>query len=356
MMSEPEARAVLARRLRTQGRACAELGSPLYADLMERAATDVEAGGVIRDVLAGHEADPGPSALALRLFGGLHRLALEGRAPDLAAHLPSTGGDGDPTASWRAVLGTIREQFESVRDLTNRGVQTNEVGRSAALLGGFLEVTDETGLPLRVLELGASGGLNLRFDHYHYRGPGWEWGRSDSPVQLDGCFIGPLPAMPANGPVVVAERRGCDAAPVDLSAEEGRLTLLSFVWPDQSRRLALLRGALEVAAAVPVTVNQADAADWVQAELADPVPGMATVVFHSVFWQYLTDAARDSILTTLQEAGVRATAEAPLYLLRMEPAYRTFEVRLTSWPGGRDDLLATCSAHGMDIRWGVSDV
>ena len=356
MTSESEDRALLARRLRTQGRACAEIGSPLYGDLMERAATDVESGGIIREVLAGHEGDPGPSALALRLFGGLHRLALEGRAPDLATHLPSTGGDGDPVAAWAAVLATARAQFETVRQFTNRGVQTNEVGRSAALLGGFLEVAVGTGLPLRVLELGASGGLNLRFDHYHYLGAGWTWGRAESPVQLDGCFVERPPASFGNGAVVVAERGGCDAAPVDLTSEDGRLTLLSFVWPDQARRLALLRGALEVAATVPVTVNRADAADWIEAALAEPVPGVATIVFHSVFWQYVAAAAQDRILTTLQEAGVRASRDAPLYLLRMEPAHRTFEVRLTSWPSGHERLLATCGAHGMDIRWGPTDV
>jgi hypothetical protein len=355
-MAESEARAVLARRLRTQGRACADLGSPLYAELMERAAADVEAGGIMRDVLAGHEPDPGPSALALRLFGGLHRLALEGDAPDLAARLPSTGGDGDAAAAWVAVLGTVQRKFESVRDLLNRGVQTNEVGRSAALLGGFLQVAGVTGLPMRLLELGASGGLNLRWDHYHYRCGGWTWGQPDSPVELDGCFTSAPPPVPADGAVVVAERRGCDAAPVDLASEEGRLTLLSYVWPDQSHRLTLLRGALEVAGAVPVTVDRADAAAWLLGQLDHATPGMATVVFHSVFWQYLAGSAQDECLTALQEAGIRATPDAPLFLLRMEPAHRTFEVRLTSWPGGRDELLATCGAHGMDIHWGATDV
>jgi hypothetical protein len=154
----------------------------------------------------------------------------------------------------------------------------------------------------------------------------------------------------------VAERRGCDAAPVDLATPEGRATLLSFVWPDQSHRLALLRGALEVAAAVPVSIERADAAQWLGAQLDHPAPGVATVVFHSVFWQYLTGAAQEACLTSLQDAGLRASPDAPLYLLRMEPAHRTFEVRLTSWPGGRDVLLATCSAHGMDIDWGATDV
>src|SRR4051812_4399567 len=75
------ARATLVRRLRTQGRECAKLGSTLYAELMERGAADVEAGGPFFSALAGHEHEPGPAALALRLYGGAHRLALEGRAP-----------------------------------------------------------------------------------------------------------------------------------------------------------------------------------------------------------------------------------------------------------------------------------
>jgi hypothetical protein len=47
---------------RTQGEACARLGSPMYADLLGRIAADIEGGGVSADVLAGHEHDPGPSA------------------------------------------------------------------------------------------------------------------------------------------------------------------------------------------------------------------------------------------------------------------------------------------------------
>jgi hypothetical protein len=46
----------------------------MYAVLLDRLADDLEAGGVTADVLAGHEDDPGPSALGLRLLGSVHRL------------------------------------------------------------------------------------------------------------------------------------------------------------------------------------------------------------------------------------------------------------------------------------------
>jgi hypothetical protein len=320
---------------------------------MEWAALDVEAGGPIHAVLEGHEADPGPSALALRLFGGLHRLALDGRAPRLAAHFPSTGGDGDTERAAEAVLETAGDHFATLRELLLHGVQTNEVGRSAALLGGFLTVAADTGMRLRVLELGASGGLNLRWDRYRYTNSDWAWGDPSSQLHLDGHFAG---VAPPSAEAVVAERRGCDAAPVDTATDEGRMTLQSFVWPDQHDRMARLRAALDVASTVPAPVDRDDAAAWLPARLTERAPGMATVVFHSVFWQYLTDDGQDECLARLDEAGVAASADEPLYWLRMEPANRRFEVRLTAWPGGRDRLLATCNAHGREIRWGAGDV
>ena len=45
----------------------------------------------------------------------------------------------------------------------------------------------------------------------------------------------------------VVERRGCDASPIDPGTEEGRLTLQSYVWPDQVERFRQLAAASDVA-------------------------------------------------------------------------------------------------------------
>src|SRR5918912_144519 len=93
----PEARSRIARRLRRQADSCRPLGSPLYAGLLERAAADAEAGGVVAHVLEGRDLDPAGSALAFRLMGAVHRLVLEGKAPTLARHFPTAGGrPGEP--------------------------------------------------------------------------------------------------------------------------------------------------------------------------------------------------------------------------------------------------------------------
>src|SRR5690348_1399764 len=96
--------------VRRQAEACGRLGSPMYRFLLSRVADDVEAGGVSARVLAGHEDDPGPSALALRLMGSVHRLVLERRAPGLALFYPSVGGRFEPDGGWAALRDLFGEQ------------------------------------------------------------------------------------------------------------------------------------------------------------------------------------------------------------------------------------------------------
>jgi hypothetical protein len=320
------------------------LGSPLYAHLLDRLTQDVEAGGPARAVLAPAKHDTAGSAPPLRLLGATHRLALEGRAPALAAHYPSTGGDGDLDGAWAAFHGLLAERPDEVRAGLARPVQTNEVARAAALLGGFLTVARDTGLPLRVLELGASAGLNLRWDHFHYGGEGRRWGPPESPVRL-------AAAPPLGGEAMVAERAGCDPAPVDPATEEGRLTLVSYVWADHRERLARLEGAIALARRVPATVDCASAAPWAAAKLAEPAPGRATVVYHSVITQYLSPDERAELDDVLAAAGERATPDAPLARLAMEPANEMADVRLTVWPGGETRLLARAGYHGVPVQW-----
>src|ERR1700712_1946607 len=111
-----------------QARACEVLGSPMYAGLLGRLVVDLEEGGPTRDVLVGHEDDPGPSALALRLLGSVHRLVLERRAGALAAYYPSVGGTWDDAAGSAAFVQLLEDQREAVREWLDRPPQTNEVG------------------------------------------------------------------------------------------------------------------------------------------------------------------------------------------------------------------------------------
>jgi len=341
----------VAQQLRSQADVCAAFSSPLYATLLSRAATEVEQDGPCWTVL--REEAPtalgADDALALRFMGAVHRLALEGSAPSLAAHYPSTGGDADGEAAWPAFQAVVAGNVERLRDLMRQTVQTNEVGRCGVLAGGFLLVAARTGLPLRLLELGASAGLNLRWDRYRYEHDGVAWGDPVSPVRLGESIVAGRP--PYDVPATVAARAGCDLAPIDPCSEDGRLTLTSFVWPDQTERLALLRGALAVAEQVPIEVERADAASWLERQLATPADGVATVVYHSFVIQFVPDPDRERIAAAFARAGARATETSPLAWLRMEWGAGRAETRLTTWPGGREELIATSTPHGAEARW-----
>jgi hypothetical protein len=330
----PAPREVLAGRLRWQAQSCAQLGSPLYASLLESAATDLEAGGPVWDVLAGYEAEHEWAALALRLMGAVHRLVLDESLPELAPHYPSVGGDGDSAGAWLLFRQALVDHGAEVGRLVSHGCQTNEVGRSAALLGGFLEVAHRTGLPLRILEIGASAGLNLRWDRYRYESPRGAWGDVNSLVRFDHSFEFP---PPLERPAEVMERKGCDLDPIDPTSEEGALTLRSFIWADQLSRLSLLDGAIKLASELPTEVERMDAASFLEREMAEPREGMATVVCHSVFMQYV--GAED------QARIKRAIENAPVHYLTMEPGEGTFEVRLDG------ELLGTTGPHGTHVRW-----
>jgi hypothetical protein len=332
---------------------CHALGSPFYGTLCELMAADARVGGPVFDVLGPHAAETFERVYQLRLMGGIHRIVLEGRAPELARHYPSVGGDGDIHAAWPTIRDLIAAQPPEVRDALTHPVQTNEVFRSTALLGGFLLVARDTGLPLRVLELGSSAGLNLRFDHYRYEQAGAAFGPAGSPVRFVDPWSGAMP--PLDVPLEVVERRGCDRDPIDPATDDGRLTLLSYVWPGQDARFATLRAALDVARTVDAPIDRADLVDWLDVQLAEPRAGCATVVFHSIVWQYLTDDVRTAARARIESAGSRATADAPLAWLRLEPSgtgrIGKPELWLTQWPGGDERLLATASFQVGPVDW-----
>jgi hypothetical protein len=338
----------LAAHLRWQAGVCAQQGSRLYGDLLTRAAEDVEAGGIIARVLGDRPAT-NASVLGLRLMGAVHRLVLQGEAPALARSYPSAGRRADPEAAWPAFLALVEERFDAVSAGIDRPVQTNEVGRAAALVGGFLEVARLTARPLRVFEVGASAGLNLRWDRFFYEARGATWGPPESPVRL--CSYNGDRPLPFDVEARVVERAGCDAAPVDPTTDDGRLTLLSYVWPDQAHRIRLLRAALDVAAETPAPVERAEAAAWT-AERWRPQAGAATVVFHSIVMQYLPDDRRAAFKRQVRARGAaEATPDAPLAWLRLEPAGEEAALRLTIWPGGTEATLARCGFHGQNVRW-----
>ncbi len=322
--------------------------SPLYIELMRAAAADIERGGEVARLFEDIDAPPG-AVPQLRLTAALHYLVLSGQAPELAAFYPSAGGDRPPSEVWPVVLATIAEHFDQVKERLRRTVQTNEPGRSAVLFGGLLWLTERHRRPIRLLEVGASAGLNLLADRYAYAVGDLELGDPDSPLRFVEPWVRPPTADLAGAAAAlwIVARAGCDVAPLDPSRPDDQLALLSYIWPDELHRIERIRAALSVAARDPVPVAARRGSEWLPEVLAGAADGELVVVWHSVIRQYV-------------EPGEWAAIEAALdgrpnvVRLSMEPALdRTARMELTvhdpaDAPAQR---LAVCDDHGLPIRW-----
>ncbi|THD81981.1 MAG: DUF2332 family protein [Phenylobacterium sp.] len=337
--------------LRLQGGVCRQMGSPLTAAILERAADDAGAGGPVAGLLEPW-AEAGlkqvfEDAAPLRLAAAFHELALSGEAPALSAAYAAL----DAERIWPQVLAAIPAHRARLVRFMRHEPQTNEVRRSICLLGGFLEIAKATGLPLRCFELAASAGLNLSWDRYRYEIAGDAWGDPAATVRMDTDWTGPPP--PLDAAIEVVERAACDRRPTDLADPEQRRRLLAYYWPDQTERIARIHAAIDLALATGVHVDEADAVDWLKAKVA-PRAGAATVVYHSVFWTYMPPPTQAALTAAIEALGARATAQAPVAWLSMEPKaddIATMEVRLRLWPDGEDRLLAETQAHGGWVRW-----
>ena len=347
-------RQAIAAAFARQARLCAATAAPVCSELLRRCTDDILRNGPIGALVADFAGDPAKGALPLRLLGALHAQALRGDAPQLAAHLPSTGGTPRWPAAFDAFVAAATQHADEVRRWLEHPPQTNEVGRSAAFAAGYLSIAAAAGaaspLPLHLRELGASAGLNLRWDRYALHLGGRSLGDAGSPVQLRPRWLGPPP--PA-AQLAVSSRRGCDLRPVDVRDAMARARLPAYVWADHADRAATMRAALELARGDDLVVEAADAADWLEQVLAEPPPAGATVVQHSSLWSYLDAATQRRIERLLDSAGARRTAAASLHWLRWEdpPGTDHHELRVRSWPGGRERLLASGQPHGRSIEW-----
>ncbi|MGN9778640.1 DUF2332 domain-containing protein [Micromonospora sp. H33] len=352
-MSREQAAAAMER----QARACRHLAAGLYADLLVRAAADVRAGGPCADAVEGYADAPVDDVVSLRLLGGVHALVLTGRAPELARFYPSAGGayrPEDADAAWVAFRAVVAAERDTVRGWLPRPPQTNEVGRANLLLAGLLHAVAETGRrSVRLLELGASAGLNLRADRFRVTSGDFAWGPVDSPVLLPDAWRDGAPGWLRDAARVlpaldVVERLGCDLNPLDPGSADGALALRAYLWPEHTARAARLAGALDLAARVPAHVVTAGAADFLRG--IRPEPGTLTVVWHSVMRQYVPADEWAQVTDELARLAAAATPDAPVAHLLFEPHpvdkqdHCELRARLGAGP---ERLLAEAHPHGL---------
>lgn len=324
----------------------------LYRFLLLRLADDWESGGVARELCRDWEGAPVESLVQLRLLAGLQRLVLTRRADALGMYYPNLGGTADYRDAWPAFRAVLVEHAAELRDSLEMVPQTNEPGRSTALLIGIFDAVHRSGIDrIRLLEPGASAGLNLLVDRFRIGGESWASGPADSPLRLDAAVVGAVEPVD----YTIVSRRGCDLAPVDPSTDEGRLRLTSFVWPDDVERHDRLKAALRVAAGNQVPVDRAGAAGWLDAQLRQDVDErVLTVVWNSVTEQYWPGDEQKRVHDLLAAAARRIPlAQVSMELVPTQPGARlTVAVSQGAGTSGSFEPveIARVADHGIPVK------
>ncbi|WP_294353625.1 DUF2332 domain-containing protein [uncultured Sphingomonas sp.] len=341
MASEAENRAAF----EVQAQYCDAMAAPITARVsrsLGRVLTrDTQIGQRVLDWVG----EPVADAVVLRLVGGLHATHRRGADAELSRVL--SGVVSKEVEVDHALAGAVTRLDQDLVTWLDGPPQTNEAARSAGLMTGLLHVAARFGPRVEVLEIGSSAGLNLLIGRMRFDLGGVAAGPSGSPLLIRPEWRG---APPPDVPIEVVSARGVDIAPVDVEQPAAAERLQGYVWVDAAERQARLDTAIAMVRAHGVDLVQGDAADWVEARLAEPQPaGVTRVLMHSVMWQYLPPEGRSRIRDAMAAAGTRARAERPLAWVMMEPNrdLHRHEVRVQCWPGTTPmELVALTHAHG----------
>ena len=319
---------------------CSTNAAPVYGRMCKAIAGGLTRASAVGARILDWPGEPTRDALPLRLFGGLHALVLAGADDQLAAVYAGTVTD-------EHVERTLARHGDTLMPWLDGPPQTNEPGRSGALMMGLIEVVREHGPKVEILEIGSSAGLNLLIDRYRFDLGGTMFGPDGAPVTIRPEWTGP---PPPRVPLEIVSVHGCDVAPMDATDPVVAARLAAYVWPETPERLIRVRTAIEMVRGRGVALERADAADWIEARLAEPQPaGVTRVLMHSVVWQYLPEPVAQRIRAAMVAAGERASAERPIGWVAMEPdrAFGHQVVRVRSWPGdGAWRIVATAHPHG----------
>jgi hypothetical protein len=290
--------------------------------------------------------------MALRLNSGLHALARAaertGRHASLGALYRDLDGDFDLALAQALAHG---EAF--LLGWMGQPTQTNEVGRSAAFMGALMELQALAPLPVELLEIGSSAGLNLNLHHYSYRLGGQRYGAALGRVRIAPVWQGRSPPCHA---LTVTGARGVDLHPLDVANVPERERLMAYVWPGDRRRARRLQAAIAVAQDYPPRIEHGQAGAWLAARLQAPqAAGTWRVLMHSMVMQYIAPAEQQAIKERLRAAGQAASADAPLAVIGYEwrEDRSAVELTLTDWRGGEPQsrLLAICHPYGHKVEW-----
>lgn len=264
-------------------------GSPLYAHLSEVIAESDELMRIINRI----PQNTAPNVL----FAAVQFLLMEEPNQPLAGYYPSLTRTALPLEG----VGPVFTEFVVANEDAiaaigeTRYTQTNECRRCVALVPAIWRSGLER---FHLVDLGASAGLNLAIDRYHYVWDEVEWG-PDSDVVLRCEMRG---GEPEPRPIEIVTRTGLDLNPIDISDPAERRWLASLIWPEHHERRSRLEAALAIAGPVEMSMVAGSALDTLGPALADLPSGEAVVVMNSFTLNQFSGEQKDRIADIVDDA------------------------------------------------------
>jgi hypothetical protein len=295
------------------------------------------------------------------ILAALHDLALDGRAPALAAAYAAA--DGDAAAS--AAIDTLLGMTDSVVTIAvRRKTRTNVTGRCAVLYPAIAEAARRVGADaVGLIDVGCEAGLNLNVDRVGITySNGQSLGDPSSSVQLSSSIVGDRPIPTRAVPEVVA-RVGVDVDPVDVTDVNDARWLRACLWPDHPEPAARLEAEMALAATNPPVLLQGNVVDLIPDAFAlvpaDALPVVTTTWALSQiplegrlrFLHRLDDAAAGRPVGWVSAEGVGVAPAIPTLGDRRASGHSIIGLAVLDQSALHAEAIGRCWSQGRLLAW-----
>ena len=323
------------------------LASPTYGELARGVSNDDD---LLDIALHTKTHQPAPNML----FAAAQYLLLTGVEHSLSAHYPIISGQMPRNQS---AFVDFRDFCLGQRDaivelIRSRRTQTNVVRRCTCLLPVFSLVSEESDLPLALVDVGASAGLNLNFDRYYYtyrlnQNEMVNWGMADSRIHLEAEIKGSGLFPEISPTIAVASRDGIDLDPVDLTNPDQLLWLRALIWPEHVERHQQLIDAADEFTRSDIRLSAGDASDVLPSLISTISYEHALVVYSTITLYQFPIENRKRLTHALEEASKKR----PVWQIALEGTDPTLSIARYRDGVSRTEVLADASPHGWWMKW-----
>ena len=332
-----------------------EAGSPLYHTLSLGVLDDP-------DMLQLAASCPPSQPSANILFASVHYLLLGGIQHPLRDFYPDVvASEKTPRTpspeTYPLFQDFVRTHVDTIRKLiATRLVQTNVVRRTTCLLPIFALIAREAGnLPLSLIEIGTSAGLNLHWDRYHHRyeypsGQHMEWGDESAPLHLSTQVRGTVPLPTLSKDLRIGWRTGIDLSPIDVTDADAMRWLRALVFPEHLDRHREIEAAARITREHPVPIVAGDALAHLPALLSQAPADSRICLYASMVLNQFTPEARKALWTLLAEFS----ASRPVSVIIMgsiPEGWSQLFIRDFNKGSSTKRHVANAHSHGRWLEW-----